>query len=143
MKSVLDAFRELQKVHDAGVQFADVHGRLNRYSYADLVQHGRRFAAALLREGVDRGEPVILVMTEPENAVIAILGCMIAGCPPAPVYPPVNLQAIPNFLNFVKHVVARSAATFVVADAQPYTFLGNVQHESPTVKGVEKFGNLM
>ena len=143
MKSVLEAFHELQKVHEAGVQFADLHGRLNRHSYAELMQHGRRFAAALLRARVERGEPVILVMTDPENAVIAILGCMIAGCPPAPVYPPMNLQAVPGFLNFIKHVVERSGATFVVADPQPFTFLGNVQHESPSVKGVEKFVSLM
>lgn len=143
MKSVLEALLDLQHVHDVGVQFADIRGHLNRHSYGELVQHGRRFAAALLRQGVERREPVILVMTDPENAVIAILGCMIAGCPPAPVYPPMNLQAVPNFLNFIKHVVERSGATYVVADAQPYSFLGNVPHESPGVKGVEKFANLM
>ena len=143
MNSVLEAFAELQHVRDTGVQFANIRGELKRHSYADLIQYGRCFAGALLRSGVQRGEPVILVMTEPENAVIAILGCMIAGNPPAPVYPPMNLQAVSNFLKFIGHVADRSGATFLVADAQPYAFLGNVPHESPGIRGVERFGNLM
>lgn len=143
MNSVLEAFAELQHISSAGVQFANIRGQLKRYSYDELIRYGQYFAGALLRAGVQRGEPVILVMTEPENAVIAILGCMIAGCPPAPVYPPMNLQAVSNFLKFIGHVADRSGATYLVADAQPYTFLGNVPHESPGIRGVEKFANLM
>src|SRR6188474_3066395 len=116
MQTVLHWLQDLQHVRDLGVRFADSKGKLRHVTYAELIETGRRFAAALLKRGVQRGEPVILVMTQPENAVIAILGCMIAGCPPAPVYPPMNLRAVPAFLNFIRHVVSRSGATLIVAD---------------------------
>jgi fatty-acyl-CoA synthase len=82
-------------------------------------------------------------MTEPESAINAILGCMIAECPPTPVYPPMNLSGVSNFLNFIKHVASRSNATFVVADAQPYGILGNVPQNSPPVRSVLRFSDVM
>src|SRR3972149_2027344 len=108
-----------------------------------MIAESQPFADCLLRKGVNRGEAVILVMTEPESAVKAILGCMIAGCPPTPVYPPQNLSSVPSFHNFIKHVAKRSRASFLVANAQPFLLLGNVPHEVNSVKGIDKFEHLL
>src|SRR3990172_2319492 len=110
-----DAIRDLKAERNVGVRLADGRGRLNRLSYGELIDRARCFADGLFRQGAQTGEPVVLVMTNPESAVVAILGCMIAACPPTPIYPPQNASAVPGFLRFVKHVADRSQATLIVA----------------------------
>ena len=141
--SIIEALREIQDVQTVGVHFADDKVGLKRLSYGQLVRQGRLFADGLRRFGLKAGETVILVMTSPENAITAILGCMIASCPPAPIYPPQNLRAVPGFLNFVKHVGLRSKAAFIVADSQPYSILSGSSRDLPGIRGVEKFGKIL
>jgi len=138
LPSVVEALKDVESEH-VGVQFANHRGGLKRLSYRELVRMSAVFADGLRRQGVRSGDSVILVMTSPENAIIAILGCMIAGCPPAPIYPPQNLRAIPNFLKFVNHVAARCNATFLVADSQVFAYLSNVPRDLPGLRGMEKF----
>lgn len=133
---LLRSCADLKRVHDVGVRFVDEKGKIARLSYAELIAESQRFASAL-RTRISPGEPVILVMTEPRTAITAILGCMIAHCPPAPIYPPQNLKSVPVFQDFVRHVAARSGATLVIADPQVYPFLRGTDAGS-SVRGVEK-----
>jgi fatty-acyl-CoA synthase len=143
MKNILESLHELCSRKDPGVSFANSSGNLRHVASADLISQAQKFAGGLRKFGVKEGEPVILVMTDPESAIIAILGCMIAQCPPTPVYPPLNLAAVSGFLNFITHVAARSGATFVIADPQPYGILGNVTKNSPPIRGVAQFSDVM
>jgi fatty-acyl-CoA synthase len=143
MKNILEAALELRNSKDPGISFANSSGNLRNVSTGDLISQAQKFSGGLRKLGVREGEPVILVMTEPESAIIAILGCMIAQCLPTPVYPPMNLAAISAFLKFITHVAVRSSATFVVADPQPYGILGNVTKDSPPIRGVAQFADVM
>jgi fatty-acyl-CoA synthase len=139
---ITEKFLELRNETTKGISFVDLHGKVKRYSYAEITELSRKFAGGLRKKRVNPGEPVILVMTDPQSAIIAILGCMILGCPPTPVYPPQRLQAVKGFLGFMKHVAERSRATLIVAEGQPYAFLGSLPHETETIRSVEKFETL-
>ncbi|MCI0446301.1 fatty acyl-AMP ligase [bacterium] len=143
MKNILEAVHELRNRKDPGISFVNSSGNIRNVTSADLINQAQKFAGGLRKIGAKEGEPVILVMTEPESAIIAILGCMIAQCPPTPVYPPLNLAAISGFLKFITHVASRSGATFVIADPQPYGILGNVTKHSPPIRGVAQFSDVM
>lgn len=138
---ILEKLSELRDVTTLGVRFVDDKG-ITRVPYSELIDRARVFAGSLQSRGVKSGEPVILVLTAPESAIIAILGSMIAGCPPTPVYPPANLQAVTNFLDFLKHVAGRSKAAFLVADAQPFKLLGASGQISDILRGVERFDRM-
>jgi acyl-CoA synthetase (AMP-forming)/AMP-acid ligase II len=140
---VLEALHELEMGGGAPVFFADERGQLREFASRDLVQQGRRLAGNLLRRGVRAGEPVILVMTEPQSAITAILGCMIAGCPPTPIYPPQNLAAVPRFLSFVKHVTERSGATYILADDRPYSVVSAAARSARGIRGVARVASLL
>lgn len=137
---IVEKFGELSKVTGKGIRFAGAGGEMHSYSYAELMDRARRVAGELLKNGVKPGEAVILVMTTPEPAILTILGCMILGCPPTPVYPPLNLQAVPGFLNFLQHVADRSQATLVVAEGPPLRVLGSFS--AGTVRRVVNFDTL-
>jgi acyl-CoA synthetase (AMP-forming)/AMP-acid ligase II len=138
--SIVQRFKTLQKETAKGVRFVDAKAQIKQYTYAQLMESGSRFAKALSDRKIQSA--VILVMVNPESAIIAILGCMMAGCPPTPVYPPQNVQAVPAFLRFIKHVAARSGATLIVAEGEPYSLLGSVPHDTKTVYSVEKFDSM-
>src|ERR1041385_3179381 len=124
--NILEWLKNLENEQSFGVRFVDDAGKIKRISYGDLILEARKFAGGLQTARVKAGEPVILALTNPEAAIIAILGCMIAGCPPTPIYPPLRLTAVPAFLTFVKHVAERSNARLVIGNQQPYSFLGSL-----------------
>ncbi len=139
---ISEKFHELRNFRSKGVTFANASG-LKHYTCAELMENGRRVARGLFKKGVLPGDAVILVMTNPEAAIFTILGCMMLGCPPTPVYPPLNLQAVPGFLRFLKYVAERSGATLIVAEGQAFGFLGSVPHETRTIREVVKFESLL
>lgn len=140
---VLQSLKDLEKSSSALIHFADEKGNLKSISHAELVQKARRVAAGLHRAGVKSGEPVVLVATEPESAIVVILGCMMAGCPPAPIYPPQNIAAVPLFLKYVKHVADRAEASFFIADDQPFRIAGGVTKQSKSLRGMTRTGSLL
>jgi propionyl-CoA synthetase len=56
-----------------------VTGTVRRYSYRELRDEVARFAGALVRDGVGRGDRVIIYMPMVPEAVIAMLGCARIG----------------------------------------------------------------
>jgi len=54
-------------------------GRVRRFSFAELRDEAARFAGALAREGVQRGDRVVIYMPMIPEAVIAMLGCARLG----------------------------------------------------------------
>jgi fatty-acyl-CoA synthase len=140
---IVDKFAELSRVTHKGIRFAEASGSLRQYSYAELLKQARIVAGALLKKGVKPGDASILVMATPEAAILTILGCMMIGSPPTPVYPPMNLQAVPGFLRFLKHVANRSQAKLVIAEGKVFSFLGSIPHETETVRDVVKFESLI
>jgi hypothetical protein len=99
--TLMESLTALAGVTSRGVTFYDTKGRPERLSYAELWERALRFAAGLRKLEMAPGDPLVLILTDPKEAIIAILGSIAAGCPPAPVYPPVSAQAIPAFLRLV------------------------------------------
>jgi propionyl-CoA synthetase len=61
-------------IHDSPVT-----GVVRRYSYRELLDEVARFAGALMREGVSRGDRVVIYMPMVPEAVIAMLACARLG----------------------------------------------------------------
>jgi fatty-acyl-CoA synthase len=140
--TLMESLSALAGVRARGVTFYDAKGRPERLSYDELWREALRFAAGLRKLKMAPGDPLVLILTDPKDAIIAILGSIAAGCPPAPVYPPVSAQAVPAFLQLVGHVATRSRARLVVAAEQVYPFLGTLLRTCPTVQAVRRFGAL-
>jgi acyl-CoA synthetase (AMP-forming)/AMP-acid ligase II len=140
--TLLDPLRELSRVTNRGITFYDPRGRAKQVSYAEMWRRALAFGGGLLRRGAQPGQAVVMVLPDPEEAIIAILGAMAVGCPPAPIYPPFSARAVPSFLRFLGHVATRAGAQIVVAGNQVYPFLGAVPRDVPTVRLVERAGAL-
>jgi acyl-CoA synthetase (AMP-forming)/AMP-acid ligase II len=130
---------EIRSLRSRGVTFIDGKGRRKSLSYAELIDAAARFAGGLRSRGMEPGDALLLALPEPEEALVAILGSMLAGCPPAPIYPPMGFLGVPAFLRYLEHVGRRAQARHVVAGSQVTPLLGAVPRDVPTVRGVDKF----
>lgn len=142
-QTLVDAFAGIRNRHDRGVTFLDVKGRPKFRSYADLYDAAARFARGLRDRGLQPGDSLLLALPEPEEALIAIMGSMLAGCPPAPIYPPMGFLGVPAFLRYLEHVARRAKAKHVVAGSQITPLLGAVPADVPSITGIDKFSAVL
>ncbi len=86
------------------------HGKLayrddkNELSYGELDQRVRRFAAGLLRQGVQPEQRVLLVMLDTIDLPVAFLGALYAGVVPVPVN---TLLPAENYAYMLAHCDAK------------------------------------
>src|SRR5437762_292655 len=109
-RTLVESFANIRDRHDCGVTFLDAKGRPKFKSYADLYDTASRFARGLYDRGLSPGDTLLLALPEPEEALVAIMGSMLAGCPPAPIYPPMGFLGVPAFLRYLEHVARRAGA---------------------------------
>lgn len=141
--TLVDSLRGLDRVASRGITFYDTRGRSEHVPYAELWRRALSFAAGLRERGLTPGQPVALVLPDPQEAIIAILGSIAIGCPPAPIYPPVSSRAVPSFVDFLGYVCKRAEAARVVVGSQVYPFVGTIPRTVDTVTGVDRFGAVM
>jgi acyl-CoA synthetase (AMP-forming)/AMP-acid ligase II len=130
--SVLDAIQELGAERARGVTFVAARER-RQASYAELVARMSRVASGLRERGLRAGDAVAVVLPDPEEAIVAIVGAMAAGVAPAPMYPPAALGAVPRFLEHLEHVVDRADARLVVASTNLVPLLGSAPRPVETL----------
>ncbi len=88
------------------------HGKLayrddkTELSYGELDQRVRRFAAGLLKQGVQPEQRVLLVMLDTVDLPVAFLGALYAGVVPVPVN---TLLPAENYAYMLEHCGARLA----------------------------------
>jgi acyl-CoA synthetase (AMP-forming)/AMP-acid ligase II len=113
--TLIPAFAALDRAAERAVTFLDSRGAPRSITHAEVWELARRFAGGLREAGLGPGDPVLLVLGDPQEAIVATLGSMAAGCPPVPVYPPAHLGGVPAALDHIRHVARRARARHAVA----------------------------
>jgi len=85
--TLMDSLTALAGIRSRGVTFYDAKGRPERLSYDELWREALRFAAGLRKLKLAPGDPLVLILTDPKDAIIAILGSIGAGGQPAAIDP--------------------------------------------------------
>jgi acyl-CoA synthetase (AMP-forming)/AMP-acid ligase II len=117
LTTFVDDFLSLRHEVRRGVTFVRTAER-RFVPFADLTAGALGFAAGLRGAGLRAGDPVVLVIPSAEQALMAILGCMVAGIPPAALYPPESAKALPKMIRYLDHVLERCGTRHVIASGQ-------------------------
>ena len=125
--------------HRSGVTFVGLHEEETRLSWAEVHRRALRSAGALRELGVAPGDRVALVLRTEPAFLDAFFGALCAGAVPVPLYPPVRLGRLEEYLAATARMMrvsgARIAVTFpavrrilgeAVAAARPALALGVV-----------------
>ena len=96
------------------------------YSFEDLAGITSKYAAAMLRQGLRRGDRVVLALPDNAEFVFSFLGAMHAGLVPVPIYPPQGLGKLSFYLSHSQHIVRTSGASMLITSPQIKTILGSL-----------------
>ena len=99
----------------SGVTFVDLRERETWLAWSEVLARARRAAAALADLGVRPGDRVALVLRTEPAFLDAFFGSVLAGAVPVPLYPPVRLGRLDEYLAGTARLLAVSGARLVVA----------------------------
>jgi fatty-acyl-CoA synthase len=107
-----------------GVRFVDRAERAYFFSYAELYERAIRTAEALRLAGLGPGDRVAMVLPTAPGFYDAFFGTLLAGCVPAPLYPPVRLGRLDEYHRRTASLLRGCGARMVLTDARIRRVLG-------------------
>ncbi|OFX24125.1 MAG: AMP-dependent synthetase [Anaeromyxobacter sp. RBG_16_69_14] len=132
--------------HPSGVTFLDLHERELHLRWAEIHARARRVAASLETLGVCPGDRVAVILRTEPAFVDALFGTLLAGAVPVPLYPPVRLGRMEEYLSATARMIRVSGARLVLANGAVRRLLGEVVARARpelgcrSVEGLERSG---
>jgi fatty-acyl-CoA synthase len=120
----VNAALEAAAGHASGVTFVDSREREERLSWEEVRARALSAAEALAALGVRPGDRVAIVLRTEPAFLDAFLGALLAGAVPVPLYPPVRLGRMEEYLASTARMIASSQARIVVTGGATRRILG-------------------
>jgi acyl-CoA synthetase (AMP-forming)/AMP-acid ligase II len=109
---------------DAGLRFVDRNERARWMGWAEVRDRARAVCGGLQELGVRRGDRVALVFPTSQGFFAAFFGALLAGAVPTPLYPPVRLGRLDEYLHRTARMLEVTQAAVVLADSRVKRILG-------------------
>ena len=133
----------LNAAHDAAASvthkgFTFLDNDLNpRYrSFAEVCKESRRMGARLQALGISKGDRLALVLSAPEDFVLSFLGTISAGAMPVPLYPPLALTRLDNYIERAAGILRVSGARALLTSRELIPVLSPLLSRAPTLKSI-------
>ncbi|NUN14441.1 MAG: fatty acyl-AMP ligase [Myxococcales bacterium] len=98
----------------------------SHFSFAQLASAASRIGSGLLRLGLRPGDRVGLVLPRGDEFVLTFLGAMCVGLVPVPMYPPLSLGKLGNYLEHSRHIIQKSECAWLITDDMVGKLLGSL-----------------
>lgn len=110
-----------------GYSFVSDDGKTEtHFSFEQLADAASRIGSGLLRLGLKPGDRVGLVLPRGDEFVLAFLGAMWVGLVPVPMYPPLSLGKLGNYLEHSRHIIQKSECVWLITDDAVGKLLGSL-----------------
>ena len=110
--------------HPSGVTFVGLREQEVRLSWAEVEARARRAAGSLVARGVRPGDRVAIVLRTEPAFLDAFFGALHAGAVPVPLYPPVRLGRMDEYVAATARMLRVSCARAVVTSRTVARILG-------------------
>jgi acyl-CoA synthetase (AMP-forming)/AMP-acid ligase II len=107
-----------------GLVLLDAQEQERRVSWAEVKDRASRLAAALLERGVKPEERVAMVLPTGLDFMDAFFGTLLAGAVPVPLYPPVRLGRMDEYVRTTARMLELTQARAVLSDRRVRLLLG-------------------
>jgi acyl-CoA synthetase (AMP-forming)/AMP-acid ligase II len=119
----VDALAQAARVN-ARLTFVDAQEQETVLEHGALYRSARRLAHALRERGVQPGDRVALVLPTGADFVEGFFGVQLAGAVPVPLYPPVRLGRMEEYLAATTRMLTVVGAKLVLSDRRVKLLLG-------------------
>jgi fatty-acyl-CoA synthase len=109
---------------DGGLRFVDRAEREAWFPWVEVRERALAVCGGLRALGVERGDRIPLVFPTGIEFFEAFFGVLLAGAVPAPLYPPVRLGRLGQYLAATARMIERTRARLVLADPRVKRILG-------------------
>jgi fatty-acyl-CoA synthase len=109
---------------DGGLRFLDRAENATWMGWGEMRARARAVAGGLLALGLQRGERVALIFPTGPDFFGGFFGALLAGAVPVPIYPPVRLGRLQEYLARTARMLEATAARVVLADVRVKRLLG-------------------
>jgi acyl-CoA synthetase (AMP-forming)/AMP-acid ligase II len=110
--------------HPSGVTFVELSERETFVPWREVRERATRAAGALAARGVAPGDRVAIVLRTEPAFLDAFLGAWLAGAIPVPLYPPVRLGRMEEYVRSTARMLAVAGARLVVSSGAVRRLLG-------------------
>jgi fatty-acyl-CoA synthase len=109
---------------DVGLRFVDAEERATWYSWSMVYERALATCGRLQAHGVVPGDRVALVFPTSIEFFDAFFGVLLAGAVPAPLYPPVRLGRLAEYIARTTRMLELVSARLVLSDRRVRRLLG-------------------
>jgi fatty-acyl-CoA synthase len=110
--------------HPSGVTFLGLREQEIRLSWAEVESRARRAAGTLVARGVRAGDRVAIVLRTEPAFLDAFFGALHAGAVPVPLYPPVRLGRMDEYVEATGRMLRVSGARALVTSGSVARVMG-------------------
>ena len=110
--------------HPSGVTFLGLREQEFRLSWAEVESRARRAAGTLVARGVRAGDRVAIVLRTEPAFLDAFFGALHAGAVPVPLYPPVRLGRMDEYVEATARMLRVSGARAIVTSGSVARVIG-------------------
>jgi fatty-acyl-CoA synthase len=123
-ETVLDYLEQAGRHRDGGIRFLDRAERDTWFGWTEVRERALAVCGGLRELGIRRGDCVALVFPTGIDFIDAFFGILLAGAVPVPLYPPVRLGRMDEYLRRTARMLEVTRARLVLADARVRRLLG-------------------
>ncbi len=126
-----------------GLIFLDSREVEQRVSWSEVYARAQRLAAALLERGILPGDRVAMVLPTGLDFMDAFFGTLLAGAVPVPLYPPVRLGRMDEYVRTTARMLEVVSARIVLTDRRVRLLLGGAVERAKPALGCPVVADLM
>ena len=115
---------------------------LGTLSYADLADGARKVAAGLLAADIVPQDRIALMLPTGMDFFIAFFGVLYAGAIPVPIYPPMQLAKIEEFMRRQAGILRNAGGRILVTVPEGLRFAALLRRQVPSIEAVESVQSL-
>jgi len=108
----------------AGLTLVDSREHETFIGFSELYSSARRVAAGLIERGVSAGDRVAVVLPTGRDFLDAFFGAQLPGAVPVPLYPPVRLGRMNEYVQSTARMMKAVQAKVVISDRRVKLLLG-------------------
>jgi len=127
------AVEALADTRERGFTFVDTQGKERFYSFHELHKEALKRSYGLRRLGLAKGDRISLIVAESDDFVLTLLGAVLAGVVPVPIYPRLGFKASDGYVDTVAHITRAAGSSAIVTTQQQEPHVRDAMPRCPTV----------